>query len=98
MQQLLSIITYITQSVNIEKWAKEYGIADENILDFNNYAKEFYMKSQSMRCMSALEDYTYTVAEKKLLADFFAELNIYYFSGTVDKYYNYLIETEGYKK
>ena len=91
-------ITYITQSVNIEKWAKEYGIADENILDFGNYAKEFYMKSQSMRCMSALEDYTYPEAEKKLLADFFAELNIYYFSGTVDKYYDYLIETEGYKK
>lgn len=91
-------IAYSTQSVNVEKWAKDNNITDDNILDFNNYSKEFYMKSQSMLCMSALEDYLYPEEEKKLLADFFAELNVYYFSGTVDEYYNYLTETAGYKK
>ena len=91
-------IAYSTQSVNVEKWAEDNNITDDNILDFNNYSKEFYMKSQSMLCMSALEDYLYPEEEKKLLADFFAELNVYYFSGTVDEYYNYLTETAGYKK
>lgn len=91
-------IAYSTQSVNVEKWAEDNNITDDNILDFNNYSKEFYMKSQSMLRMSALEDYLYPEEEKKLLADFFAELNVYYFSGTVDEYYNYLTETAGYKK
>ena len=91
-------ITYSTQPVNVEKWAEDNNITDDNILDFNNYSKEFYMKSQSMLCMTALEDYLYPEEEKKLLADFFAELNVYYFSGTVDEYYNYLTETAGYKK
>ena len=91
-------IAYSTQSVNVEKWAEDNNITDDTILDFNNYSKEFYMKSQSMLCMSALEDYLYPEEEKKLLADFFAELNVYYFSGTVDEHYNYLTETAGYKK
>ena len=91
-------IAYSTQSVNVEKWAEDNNITDNNILDFNNYSKEFYMKSQSMLCMSALEDYLYPEEEKKLLADFFAELNVYYFSGTVDEYHNHLTETAGYKK
>ncbi|MBR5806183.1 MAG: metallophosphoesterase [Oscillospiraceae bacterium] len=91
-------IAYSTQSVNVEKWAEDNNITDDNILGFNNYSKEFYMKSQSMLYMSALEDYLYPEEEKKLLADFFAELNVYYFSGTVDEYYDYLTETAGYKK
>ena len=38
-------IAYSTQSVNVEKWAEDNNMTDDNILDFNNYSKEFYMKS-----------------------------------------------------
>jgi len=91
-------ISYSTQQTDVEGWAKNNGTDNENILNFNNYAKDFYMRSQSALGLSALEETALSPDEQKLMADFFAELNIYYFSGTVDKYYNYLVETEGYKK
>ncbi len=91
-------IDYHTQSVDVQGWAVENNSDDENLLDFNQYAKDFYMRSQSGLSMSALEDASLSDEDKQLMSDFFAELNIYYFSGTIDEYYDYLTETAGYKK
>ena len=91
-------IDYFTQSVDVQSWAAEKNSDDENLLDFNKYARDFYMGSQSGLSMSALEETSLSDEDKKLMSDFFAELNIYYFSGTIDEYYDYLVETDGYKK
>ncbi len=91
-------IEYFTKTVDIESWSKENGLQDKNLLDFKNYAVDFYIKNQSNLAIASLEDYTYTREEKQLLADFFAELNTYYFPGIIDDGYEYLISTDGYKK
>ncbi|MBQ6850678.1 MAG: metallophosphoesterase [Oscillospiraceae bacterium] len=91
-------IDYKTQPVNVQLWAIETGITDENLIDFNNYANNFYVVSQKNLSKSALEDYNLSDEEIDLMAEFFAELNVYYFSGKTDEYYDYLIETDGYKK
>ena len=91
-------IDYTTQSVNVQQWATENQKTYENLLNFNDYARDFYIKSQSALSMHTLAETRISEQDRQLMSDFFAELNIYYFPGTIDKYYDYLVRTEGYKK
>lgn len=90
-------ITYSTQSTDVESWAEETSQTDVNLINFNEYAKDFYISSQSRLSMSALADENITEEEKQVMSGFFAELNIYYFSGTMDDAYQHLSESEGYE-
>jgi len=91
-------IIYKTQPVDVQGWAEKTGQTDENFIDFMNYSKEFYMKNQSGRSLSTLAESGLSEEDIQHMADFFAEMNIYYFSGTIDEAYDYLVQTEGYKK
>ncbi len=88
---------YQTGTTNIRSWVKENDIQDPNLQQFSTYSEEFYMNNQSGRSMEKMEESTLPDSELKVMADFFAELNIYYFSGTMDTAYDYLTTTEGYK-
>jgi len=90
-------LTYSTQPVNVEAWAVQTGQTDENLLNFSDYSKEFYISSQAGLSASALAEENLTDEEKELMSNFFAELNIYYFSGTIDEKYDELSLSDGYK-
>ena len=90
-------ITYNTQSVNVQKWAQETGQTDENLLNFDSYSKDFYMQSQINRTIDTIMDSGVLQEDRQLLAEFFAELNVYYFPGVVDQAYDYLVTTDGYE-
>ena len=88
---------YDTTSVNVEKWAQENNVTDENLADFDNYSKEFYMASQRNLCKDTLVEET-GLSEKEinLMSDFFAELNVYYFAGNIDEHELDLSLSDGY--
>ncbi len=90
-------ITYKIQSVDVEGWAQATGQTAENLLNFDEYSKDFYMKSQVNRTISTIIESGISQADRQLLAEFFAELNVYYFPGIIDQAYDYLVTTPGYK-
>ncbi len=90
-------VEYTTKSTDVEQWAKQTGSTEENLVGFSEYALDFYMKNQSRLAMARMEDYTFPDEEKQLMADFFAEINTYYFPGTIDDGYEYLCSTPGYR-
>ena len=89
-------ITYKTQPVQVENWAAETGQTDENLLNFDRYSEDFYMQSQINRTIDTIIEAGVSQEDRQLLAEFFAELNVYYFPGVVDEAYDYLITTDGY--
>lgn len=90
-------LTYFTQAVDVESWAKETAQSDINLLNFREYSTDFYISSQSSLSRSALDETELSEEDKDILSEFFAVLNIYYFSGTIDEAYDELVQSDGYK-
>lgn len=89
-------ITYKTQSVDVESWAKSVGRSDENLLNFSAYSLDFYMDNQINRSLQFLLESDIPEDDRQKMAEFFAELNTYYFTGTTDHAAEYLMSTDGY--
>ncbi len=89
---------YSTESVDVEKWAKENGVEDENLLNFSSYAsKYFYDKSYNQTYNRLVDNEEYTAEESKAMASVMAELNVNYFGGTVNQIAEDVKASEGYK-
>ena len=81
--------SYTAQSVDVAAWAAAEGIADENLLDFGEYAEWYFeeVARNQVRARFAQSDpnaFTQselTAEEIELLANTFAEINSAYFSG-----------------
>jgi hypothetical protein len=89
---------YTTSQVNIEGWAKESGISDENLKSFKIYSKEGF--SRNSYYMAHLELYwedEYTKEQKDLMSKTFAELNVKHFDGTADRGMDKIRNSYGFK-
>ena len=91
-------LDYKTKAVDVAGWAKDNNIEDNNLLQFADYSEKFYITSQKNLCLDSIVDTTTNKEDAEIMADFFANLNVFYFSGTVHEQYSYLAETDGYKK
>lgn len=89
---------YSTAQVDVEGWAKKAGIADKNIINFNEYNKNFFSNVSYKKTYDSLTDIgIYSEEDKKLMAETMSLLNINYFAGTTSSIRDKVIETEGYK-
>ncbi len=89
---------YRTERVDVDKWAKEMKINDENLLNFSTYAREFfYEKSYEQTYNQLSKSEKYTDDEAKAMATTMAELNVNYFAGTSYLISEDIINSEGYK-
>ena len=68
---------YKTETVNVSSWAKANGKTDPNLLDFDAYARDFFLNT-SLR-LKAIDD-----PDAAALAAWIAEVNAHYFSGRCD--------------
>lgn len=75
-------IDYSTNSVDVESWSKEKGIADKNLNNFAEYSKKLYGDKIYAKIVSrlAITD-AYTSEELKLMGDTYRTLNLRYFEG-----------------
>ncbi len=90
--------SYRTLGVDVEGWAKESGVSDENLLDFNNYSKDyFYNSSVSGLTADISSSGIYTDEEVQKMADVIGVLNVNYFGGTVDNVREEILNSDGYK-
>lgn len=70
-------LNYSTDRVNMEEWARENNIKDENLLDFKKYAKDFFNQTSYNDGLRKAGD----SQDKEKMAEYFRDLNIRYFTG-----------------
>lgn len=78
-------ITYQSKSVDVKQYAKDEKIKEENLLKFDIYARQFFYDSSYQKIYNSLEDANLTDEDRKIMAEFAADINIKYFSGTMSK-------------
>lgn len=89
---------YATERVDVEGWAKEQGITDENLLSFREYAERYFAKSSSDKVFTSLyESGVYTDKEILMMTETMSLLNRNYFAGTVADIREEVMESEGYQ-
>jgi len=74
-------LEYTTAQTDVAAWAKRNGLSDENLLNFAEYAREFFMEVARLQVRSAFAESQLTETEIGLLADTFAAVNAEYFAG-----------------
>jgi 3',5'-cyclic AMP phosphodiesterase CpdA len=89
---------YCTEQVDVSGWAKASGNSDENLINFDEYSKNFFADLSFNKAYEELtEAGIYSEYEKKIMAETMSLLNIHYFSGTTSAIKQDVMESEGYQ-
>lgn len=89
-------ISYEKQTVQVERYAREQGRTEEDLLHFTEYAENFYYQNQYRRVLESLEETPLHTKEAEPLAEFVARLNVAYFAGMTEEERQSFREDEGY--
>lgn len=88
---------YHTDRVNMERYVKENGIQDENLVNFKDYTRDFfYRRSYDKYYDSLLEISQFSDEEMKAIASTVANLNLKYFAGFRNENMYGAFDTEGF--
>ncbi len=88
---------YYTKEVDVEKWAKENNIQDNNLLNFNKYKEEYFYNNSYNHVYDSLSKDKYSEEEINDMAKVMATLNLAYFNGTTALIKEEIVNTQGYK-
>jgi len=89
---------YSTSLVDVENWAKESGNSDENIINFNEYAKGYFADISYNKAYDQLTNAeSYSEYAKVRMAETMSLLNINYFGGNINSIKKDVLESEGYQ-
>lgn len=89
---------YQRQTMNISAWAQENNLSDENLLDYENYAAEFFYQSNFLRSSRRLRSKeVFTEEQISLMADLNSKLNSAYFAGDVFQVIEEYKDSEAYQ-
>ena len=91
-------LSYRTSVVDVASWAREIGSNDTNLLNFQNYAADYFGRfayDMAYRELSNLSGYTED--EKIAMAETMRILNIRYFSGTENLNATDVLNSKGYQ-
>lgn len=90
--------TYNTVKLDMVKYAKDNGLNDEFLIDFDNYAESFFKEkccATQKNCINNIEELN--EREKAEVIKVVSEMNKMYFAGYRNEELNYLKELEGFK-
>jgi 3',5'-cyclic AMP phosphodiesterase CpdA len=89
---------YTTDRVDVEAWAKEQNITDENLLQFKEYAKNYFDRTSYQKVYAALSKAgSYSEEEILLMAETKSILNRTYFAGTTADIREEIMKSRGYQ-
>ncbi|MPM45394.1 hypothetical protein SDC9_92081 [bioreactor metagenome] len=89
---------YSTSKVDVEAWAKESNLTDENLMNFKEYSKDFFVsRAYGKFFNNLLENTNYSEDEMTLMAKTISELNLKYFSGEQEEKEQDMMKSEGFK-
>lgn len=91
-------IDYHTAKVDVEKWAKEKGIKDKHLNDFEKYSEEYFGKfAYNMAYKRLMEETNYSETDIKSMSEVMKILNVRYFAGTESKNSQDVLKSSGYQ-
>jgi 3',5'-cyclic AMP phosphodiesterase CpdA len=95
-------LDYSTERLSVEQWAKASGSTDFNLLHFNTFSEEAFLKLSAGRSYTRLSQdssYTskYTDTQLQAMADAVGRLNEIYFAGTADTDNAAVMASEGFR-
>ena len=88
---------YETIKLDVEKYALENNIEDENLLSFNEYSEKFFIDNLCSTHKESIELLDLPDEHKEEIFKTVADMNKKYFSGYRNEALNELIEAEGFK-
>lgn len=81
--------SYRKEHLDVSSWAKKKNISDENLLSFDTYSKNFFLKLAERKTFDRLLKISTDSQNARTMARCFAEINCDYFCGKVNlKKYN----------
>ena len=90
-------LRYEAKSLDVDSWAKEQGLTDENLLNFHEYAWQHYYDVSYTLFLGNYEEIDVDQDVKESIAGLFAYLNPYYFSGNIDEVRDEVLNSESYR-
>ncbi|HOK49080.1 MAG TPA: metallophosphoesterase [Sedimentibacter sp.] len=88
---------YETRKLDVEKYALENNLEDENLLSFNDYSEKFFIKNLCRKHKESIELLDLSDEEKQEVFKTVVEMNKKYFSGYRNEALQEQIESEGFK-
>lgn len=76
-------IDYKTVPVDVSGWAKKNGLTNPDLLNFAKYAQMFFWNTSFRKAEQELSS-NINIHNKRILAEFFADINTAYFAGRTD--------------
>lgn len=89
-------ILYSTVQLNIEKWAKESCIDNEDLINFNTYIMNYMSRGTYNRTINSFNELNISENDRKAMLEFFNKTNLAYFSGTMADYDDLNVENPAY--
>ncbi|MCC8023808.1 MAG: metallophosphoesterase [Clostridium sp.] len=72
---------YHTEQTDVSAYARKNGLADPNLLEFEDYSREFFRENSLRQTKGELEH----CERQNEMSEFFAEVNSNYFAGRLDQ-------------
>lgn len=88
---------YETIKLNVEKYASENNIKDENLLSFDEYAEKFFIDNLCKKHKESIELLDISDEQKEEVFNTVSKMNKKYFSGYRNEALQELIDSEGFK-
>ena len=88
---------YETIKLDVEKYALEKKLKDENLLSFNEYSEKFFIDNLCRKHKESIELLDISDEQKKEVFNTVAEMNKKYFSGYRNEALQEYIDSEGFK-
>lgn len=70
-----------SQPLRVSEWAEKKGLTDEKLLHFEAYSKDYFMKTNSKKLASRIDETSLSKEEKAAIKSFVSETNYSYFAG-----------------
>ncbi len=92
-----SVLDYNTKKIDVEGWSKSAKITNADLTNFTEYSSNFFRQGSYDKVYKSLSLQYYTETERENMASDMAELNLQYFSGSVNKMDKNFVNSEGIK-
>lgn len=76
-------IRYETREADVSAWARRQGRTEPELLDFKDYAADYFDRRTRTQIPESLEGFPYTPEEVESMTDYICTLNRCYFSGNM---------------
>jgi 3',5'-cyclic AMP phosphodiesterase CpdA len=91
-------LEYSTTRLDVEQWAKQNDMNDQNLLNFTKYSEDYFNNiSYNMAYRRLEKEGSYTEEEMKQMSEIVQILNMRYFSGTENINSEDILQSKGYE-